>query len=113
MEARGHPTSLVLLEGGLSQAHREFAVSKPANTVTPNLGDIVIVWNSLEAKEAQTTDWWMAEVIAIEQESKQTRTPLLVQVSCLDTGIIQWVDVERVQSLCLPIHSPLSMIGAH
>ena len=71
-------------------------------------GDVVIVWASQEAKATQSKDWWMGEVLRVEDTPVDgDRSPLL-QVADVETGMVCLVECAQVQRVRIPIHAPLT-----
>jgi len=40
--------------------------------------------------------WCMADVLEVNKAPHDTKTPLLFQVAEVDTGVISWINPERV-----------------
>ena len=40
--------------------------------------------------------WYMADVLEVNKGSHDTKTPLLFQVAEVDSGVISWINPERV-----------------
>ena len=41
-------------------------------------------------------DWWMSDVIYKDGGKRDPKVPTLFQISCLDTGVICWVNADLV-----------------
>ena len=41
-------------------------------------------------------DWWMSDVIYKEGGTRDPKVPTLFQISCVDTGVIRWVNADLV-----------------
>jgi hypothetical protein len=73
-------------------------------------GDVVIVWATQEAKSTQSKDWWMGEVLHVEDLSISMDgdpSPLL-QVADVETGMVCLVECDQVQRVRIPIHAPIT-----
>ena len=73
-------------------------------------GDVVIVWASQEAKSTQSKDWWMGEVLRVDDAPMGIDPPCFLQVADVETGMVCLVDCDQVQRVRIPIHAPLTTI---
>ena len=113
-----HPIgrTLVLIQGGMSVG----GVSVPSDITSAarqkrllalpvQAGDVVIVWATQEAKSTQSKDWWMGEVLRVEDLSMDGGDPSpLLQVADVETGMVCLVECDQVQRVRIPIHAPLT-----
>ena len=65
-------------------------------------GDVVIVWDDPSLVGSETTDWWMGQILWVEGGARDPKVPTLFQVSCVDTGVIRWVNADQVQKVLMP-----------
>ncbi len=71
-------------------------------------GDVVIVWATPEAKSTQSKDWWMGEVLRVDDDPADGDPPCFLQVADVETGMVCLVDCALVQRVRIPIHAPLT-----
>ena len=57
-------------------------------------GMTVIVGND------ETDDWWMADVIHVDEGARNPKVPTLFQVADVDSGVIRWVCADLVTHIC-------------
>ena len=111
--------TLVLIQGGMSvggvsvpsgvrSAARTAAKSKQPSVLSVQAGDVVIVWASQEAKATQSKDWWMGEVLRVEDTPVNGDPSPLLQVADVETGMVCLVECAQVQRVRIPIHAPLT-----
>jgi len=107
--------TLVLIQGGMSVG----GVSVPSDMTSAakqkrllalpvQAGDVVIVWATQEAKSTQSKDWWMGEVLRVEDLSMDGDPSPLLQVADVDTGMVCLVECAQVQRVRIPIHAPIT-----
>ncbi|WP_353291843.1 DUF3104 domain-containing protein [Synechococcus sp. M16CYN] len=73
-------------------------------------GDLVIVWNSPEARSTESQDWWMGEVLCVEDSGQDPQASRLLQVVDVDTGLVCLVNEDQIQQVRLPIHTPFTAL---
>merc|ERR1711934_286364 len=97
--------TLVLIQGGMSIG----GVSvRPEVRSCVQAGDVVIVWATPEAKSTQSKDWWMGEVLRVDDAPTDGNPPCFLQVADVETGMVCLVDCTQVQRVRIPIHAPLT-----
>jgi len=107
--------TLVLIQGGMSvggvsvpSGVRSAAKTKQPSVLSIQAGDVVIVWASQEAKATQSKDWWMGEVLRVEDTPVNGDPSPLLQVADVETGMVCLVECAQVQRVRIPIHAPLT-----
>ena len=101
--------TLVLIQGGMSVSGVKSAVNQERPLVlSVQAGDVVIVWASQEAKSTQSKDWWMGEVLRVEDTPVDGDPSPLLQVADVETGMVCLVECTQVQRVRIPIHAPLT-----
>ena len=102
--------TLVLIQGGMSIGGVTSAVNQERSSVHSfvQAGDVVIVWATPEAKSTQSKDWWMGEVLRVEDLSMDGDPSSLLQVADVETGMVCLVECDQVQRVRIPIHAPLT-----
>ena len=73
-------------------------------------GDIVIVWDHPEIVGSHEKAWWMAQVVFLEGSARDPKSPSLVQVADVDTGVIRWVNADCIQQILMPIESTFARV---
>ena len=102
--------TLVLIQGGMSIGGVTSAVNQERSSVHSfvQAGDVVIVWATPEAKSTQSKDWWMGEVLRVEDTPVIGDPSPLLQVADVETGMVCLVECAQVQRVRIPIHAPLT-----
>ena len=107
--------TLVLIQGGMSiggvsvQAGITSAPSQGRPLViSVQAGDVVIVWATPDAKATQSRDWWLGEVLSVDETSAEDDRSCLLQVADVDSGMICLVECDQVQRVRIPVHAPLT-----
>ena len=107
--------TLVLIQGGMSvggvsvpSGVRSAAKTKQPSVLSIQAGDVVIVWASQEAKATQSKDWWMGDVLRVEDTPVNGDPSPLLQVADVETGMVCLVECAQVQRVRIPIHAPLT-----
>ena len=65
-------------------------------------GDVVIVWENPSQVRGESKDWFMGQILWVEGGARGPKVPALFQISDVDTGVIRWVNGDRVQQIMLP-----------
>ena len=101
-------TALVLLQGGMCADHSTIVRSagEPTVFLSTKPGDVVIVWDDPTLVGSESKEWWMAQILWVEAGVRDPKVPALFQVSCVDTGVIRWVNADQVQNVLIPIGNP-------
>lgn len=111
--------TLVLIQGGMSvggvsvpsgvrPTAKTAAKTKQLSVLSVQAGDVVIVWASQEAKATQSKDWWMGEVLRVEDTPVDENPWPLLQVADVETGMVCLVECAQVQRVRIPVHAPLT-----
>ena len=62
--------------------------------VTP--GDTVVVFERETVVNSSVADWFIATVLFVEGSARDPRAPSLFQVADIDTGVVQFVNADKV-----------------
>ncbi|WP_320668214.1 DUF3104 domain-containing protein [Prochlorococcus sp. MIT 1307] len=62
-------------------------------------GDIVVVEEGSPAIDARKSDWWVARVIHVVGSARDPCVSSLLQVACVDTGMIRTINADLVKGL--------------
>ena len=73
-------------------------------------GDIVIVWDHPEIVGSDEKAWWMGQVIFLEGSARDPKSPSLVQLADVDTGVIRWVNADCIEQILMPITSEFARV---
>ena len=65
-------------------------------------GDVVIVWDDPSLIGSESKDWWMGQILWVEEGARDPKVPTLFQISDIDTGMIRWVPTDHAQQITLP-----------
>jgi hypothetical protein len=76
-------------------------------------GDIVIVWNSTEAMQSDSRDWFMAEVVVTTSSSNQPQSEPTYQVIDIETGATYLTEHRLVRRINIPGISPAQSQGTN
>ena len=72
--------------------------------------DIVIVWDHPEIVGSDEKAWWMGQVIFLEGSARDPKSPSLVQVADVDTGVVRWVNADCIEQILMPITSDFARV---
>ena len=62
-------------------------------------GDFVIVWRDIEAKIANSRNWFMAEVEIANSSKSETQFFLNLKVIDIETGVSHWINKKLAQKI--------------
>ena len=105
MQHHAGAPALIALQGGKTLTRKK-GRDVGAAPIPPEFerGDLVLAWNSIAEKEQETKDWWMGEVIGLNQPAATRHVASMIQIACIETGTIRWLPPSHLTKVNLPIN---------